>query len=124
MARQSHTALTALGTKGSSYTANAADLTMTAADASNKEEVAFTGSEVVVAHNTDVSAHTVTISSIADDDHGRTGDITSYSLGAGEYAVFGPFDLDGWRQSGGLLHFEADDATVKFGVVKLTRLGK
>ena len=126
MARQSHTAtvLTALGTKGSSYTAGAADLTMTAADAANYEEVAFTGAEVIIAHNTDSGAQTVTISSIADDDHGRTGDITTYSLGAGEYGVFGPFDLDGWRQTGGLLYFAASDATVKFGVVKLSRLGK
>jgi hypothetical protein len=124
MARQSHTPLTALGTKPSAYdTANAADLTMTAADAANYEEVAFTGSEIIIAHNTGGSAQLVTVTSI-EDSHGRSDDITEYSVGAGEYAVFGPFDMDGWRQTGGKLYFQADSSDVKFGVVKITRLGK
>jgi hypothetical protein len=123
MARQSHTPLTALGTKKDAYTANAADLAMTAADAANYEEVAFTGREIVIAHNTGGSAYTVTISSVADD-QGRTGDINAYSLGAGEYAAFGPFDLEGWLQSGKKLYFQASNAAVKFGVIKILRLGK
>lgn len=119
MARQSHTPLTVLGTKTSAYTANGADLTMTAADASNKEQVTITGKELVIAHNTGASAYTVTISSVADAAAGRTGDVSAYSLAAGEYAVFGPFDLDGWEQSDGKLYFEASNASVKFGVVRI-----
>jgi hypothetical protein len=118
MARQSHTPLTALGTKTDAYSAGAADLTMTAADASNKEEVTFTGAEIVIAHNTGASEHTVTISSVVDA-LGRTGDVSAYALAAGDYAVFGPLDIEGWRQSAGKLYFEANDAEVKFGVVKL-----
>lgn len=123
MARQSHTALTALGTKASSYTAGAADLTMTAADVANYEQTAFTGAELIIAFNGNGGAQTVTVESIADA-NGRTGDITTYSIGAGEYAVFGPFDLDGWRQSGGKLYFKASSADVDLGVVRITRLGK
>ena len=118
MARQSHTPLVALGTKTNAYSANAADLTMTAADVSNYEEVALTGAEIIIAHNTGASAYTITISSVADA-QGRTGDIAAYSLGAGEYAVFGPFGTEGWLQSDGKLYFQASDAAVKFGVVRL-----
>lgn len=118
MARQSHTALTALGTKTNAYSAGAADLTMTAADVANYEEVAFTGAEIVVAHNTGASPYTVTIESVVDG-QGRTGDITTYSLAADDYAVFGPFGVEGWRQSTGKLYFRASNAAVKFGVVKL-----
>jgi hypothetical protein len=122
MARVDHTAFETLGTKGSEYTANAADLTMQAADTTDSESVPLTGAELVIAHNTDTTdAHTVTISSIASDDLGRTGDI-SYSLGADEYAVFGPFGLDGWRQSDGDLYFAAAAADVKFAVVEITEL--
>lgn len=119
MARQSHTPLTALGTKTSAYSAGAADLTMTAADATNKEQVAITGQELVIAHNTGASAYTVTISSVADD-QGRTGDVATYSLAAGDYAIFGPFGLEGWKQTDGKLYFEASNASVKFGVVRLS----
>lgn len=116
MARTSLTKLTALGAYGS-YSANAADLTMTAADVANGNQFTFEGKDLVIAYNSDASAHTVTISSVADP-YGRTGDI-SYSLGAGEYAVFGPFEASGWLQSDGKIYLSADDASVKFGVVKL-----
>jgi hypothetical protein len=94
---------------------------MTAASVANKEQVALTGNELVIAHNTGaVDAHTITISSVIDD-MGRTGDVAAYSLAAGEYAVFGPFGTEGWRQSDAKLYFEANHAEVKFGVVKLVR---
>jgi len=118
MARQAHTAFAALGTKTDVYSAGAADLTMTAADVANKEEVAQVGKILVVAHNTGASPYTVTVSSVVDG-QGRTGDITTYSLAADDYAVFGPFDLEGWRQTGGELYFEASNASVKFGVISL-----
>lgn len=120
MARQSHTPLTALGTKTDAYSAGAADVTMTAADTSNKEEVALTGNELVIAHNTGVGAQTVTVSSVVDS-MGRTGDISTYSLAADDYAIFGPFGTEGWRQAGAKLYFEADSSDVKLGVVKLVR---
>lgn len=117
MARQTHTALAALGTKKNAYTANAADLTMTAAIVADKEQVTLTGRELLIIHNTGAGAHTVTVSSVVDD-LGRTGDIAAYSVGAGEYAVIGPLGLEGWEQSDGKLYFEADHAEIKFGVVR------
>jgi len=91
---------------------------MTAADATNKEDVVCTGAEIVIAHNTGGSAYTVTVTSVADS-RGRTGNVSTYSLAADDYAVFGPFDTEGWIQADGKLYFEASNAAVKFGVVKL-----
>lgn len=117
MARTNLTLMTAEGAYGD-YAAGDADLSMTAADTSDKNECTLTAKVLLVAHNTGASAHNITVSSTADQ-YGRTGDITDYSLGAGEYAVFGPFEPAGWIQSDGKLYFEADDAEVKFGVVQL-----
>jgi hypothetical protein len=117
MARTSLTPLTALGAYGT-YSANAADLTMTAADTSNQNQCAMSAKVLLIAHNTGASEHTVTVTSVSDP-YGRTGHITTYALGAGEYAVFGPFVPSGWVQSDGKLYFEANHAEVKLGVVKL-----
>ncbi len=120
MGRVTLTAKAALGTLGTAYaTANIADLAMTAADAANKQLAAHSGKVLIVAHNSGAGANTVTITSTVDS-NGRTGDITAYSMGAGEYAVFGPFDLDGWVQTDWKLYFEASNAEVFFGVVDLS----
>jgi hypothetical protein len=119
MARTTLTALKAQGAYGA-YAANGADLAMSAADVSNMNQVVATGYDLIVAHNTGASTRTVTITSVADK-YGRTGHITSYSLAAGEYAAFGPFELEGWKQSDGYLYFQADHAEVKFGIVAMNR---
>jgi len=118
MARATLTALAALGAYGT-YGANAADLAMTAANTSDKNEVVATNNDLIIAHNTGASAYTITINSVADPSYGRTGDITAFSLGAGEYAAFGPFKNAGWKQADGKLYFEANNAAVKFGIVAL-----
>lgn len=116
MARTTLTKTTALGAYGS-YTANAADLTMAAADVSNKNQFVASSGDLVIAHNTGGSAYTVTVTSSADPHYNREGDISAYSLGAGEYAIFGPFKRPGWVQSDGYLYLEANNSAVKFGVV-------
>lgn len=120
MARQTLSKLTALG----SYpvlplTANSADLPMTAADATNKEQFVATGKDLIIVHNTGASAYTVTVTSVLDVRNNRTGDIATYSLGAGEYAAIGPLEKMGWMQSDGKIYIEASNAAVKFGVVAL-----
>jgi hypothetical protein len=87
-------------------TANSADIAFTAAGASFADGASYplTGQEILLVHNGNVGAETVTITSVADD-LGRSGDITTYSLSAGEYGAFGPFKEKGWRQSDGTLHF-------------------
>ena len=99
------------------------------ADASNKNYTPLiTGKTVLVAMNTDSGAHTVTVSSVADDKN-RKGDITTYSLAAitgttPVIAMFGPFVTAGWlTPTDGVtpagLWFEADSALVKFAVLTL-----
>jgi len=116
--------LTALALSGPYPTlqpaADSLDLAMTAADATNKNQVAATGKEVLVWHNTGVSSRTVTISSAPTGAHRRTGDVTAYTVAAGEYGAFGPIELEGWKQTAdGMVYFEASHADVKFGILKL-----
>lgn len=118
MARTSLTPKTALGAYGDYSVANAADLTMAAADASNLNQFAASGNDLVFAHNSGASAYEITVTSVADA-FGRTGSVTAFSLGAGEYAVFGPFKLAGWVQTDGKIYLQASNAAVKFGIVAL-----
>lgn len=96
--------------------ANSRDLAMQAGDASLHNYTPIVdGKTVVIAQNTDSGAHTVGFVSQADD-LGRTGDISAYSIGAGELAIFGPFKLKGWSD-GGNLDIDVNDATVKLAVI-------
>jgi hypothetical protein len=81
-------------------------------------EYAATGREVVLLHNTGVGAAlTFTLHSVADE-FGRKGDITTYSLGAGEFAVLVP-PLKGFQQSDGRIYIEVSDPLVHIAVLRL-----
>lgn len=118
-------ALSAQLTKGSypslPLSANSADVAWTAAGAEFADgfSIPHTGKEILLVRNDNVGPQTVTINSLADAKHQRTGDITTYSVGAGEYAVFGPWQADGWRQSTGLVHGAASAADVMLAVIRL-----
>lgn len=101
-------------------TANAADIVWTAAGADFADGAAFdhTGREIILVRNDNVGAQTLTIDSVADE-KGRTGDITTYSVGAGEYAAFGPFPVAGWRQSDGDMNIVASAADVYLAIIRL-----
>lgn len=114
MARQT---LARTNSPGPNPTAGVA-VTMTAADTTNKEQLALTGREVLIVHNTGASSRTYTVTSVADP-YGRTGDITAQTILAGAIHTVGPFGLLGWQQTGGYLYVEASHAEVKFGVIAL-----
>lgn len=122
MARTNVVKTTPLGSGSAGYaTANAADLTMVAcsgSSGSNGNMFLCGGKDLVVAHNTGGSPYTITITSVADP-FGRTGDVAAYTLGAGEYAIFGPFETTGWRQTDGYIYLESNNVAVKFGVISL-----
>ncbi len=101
--------------------ANALDFTWTEAGADFADGFSFplTGKEILLVRNDNAGAQTVTISSVADE-YGRTGDITTYSVGIGEYAVFPQFQLAGWKQSDGKLYGAASAADVSLAVLRLT----
>jgi len=77
----------------------------------------LTGKEILLVFNSTAGALTVTINSV-NDERNRSGDIAAYSVGANEYAAFGPFPTTGWRQSTGLLHAVGSAAGLKFAVVR------
>src|SRR5689334_15173988 len=119
MARTALTKTTPLGSLPTlPLAADSADLTMTAAATSNLNSFVASGKDLIIAHNTGGSSYTVTITSVAL--NGRTGDITTYSIGAGEYAVLGPLLTPGWRQTDGSVYLQASNAAVKFGVIDLS----
>lgn len=103
-----------------STTANAGGVALseTAANATDKEEiVGMTGREILIARNTGLSARVVTVTSVADPETGRTGDITE-SVPAGETYVLGPFSVKGFRQTNGKLYFEAAHADISWSAIR------
>jgi len=106
-------------TKPGGYSGSGKELVMTAADTTNQNSFKANGNDIVVARNTDSSAHTVTITS-TDDKFGRQEDITQ-SVPAGDIYIFGPLPLHGWQQSDGSIYLEADSDTVNFGIINVER---
>jgi hypothetical protein len=99
-------------------TADSLDVVFTAADTTNKEEFVMSGNDVLLVWNTGASAYTFTLNSVADDLK-RVGDISAYSLGAGEIAAFKFTNKKGWMQSDGRCRLEANNTAIKFAVLKL-----
>ena len=98
------------------------DHVFVAADVANKNEVVLTGREFVLAQNSGATPRTITFTSVIDDLN-RYGDITAYSIEAGETAIFGPFPKRGWAQaSNSKLYFEATHIEVLFAIVVIPTL--
>lgn len=98
--------------------ADSLDVLFTAADATNKEQFAPSGNDLVIAWNSGASPYTISFTSVADPITKRTGDVTSYSLAAGDHAAF-RFAKQGWMQSDGNVYIEASNAAVKWCVVQI-----
>lgn len=102
------------------YATSAASLDLQAADPVNGNLFAITGDEILIAQNTDASPHSVTISSVADEE-GRTGDITK-SVAAGDIVIFQRIPTNGFRVANdGTCRVTAADATVKLAVLRLQK---
>jgi len=86
------------------------------------DTITVTGREVILIYNSHATtAYTVTISSVVDEKN-RTGDITTYSLAAGEFAYFtgALTNAAGWKnQSTGLLSVTCSNAAIKWAILKL-----
>jgi len=104
-------------------TAEAEDFTWTTAGADFVEGAGFTMTEreLILVRNDNVAAQTVTVSSMVDA-YNRDGDITTYSVGIGEYAMFGPFKKDGWVQADGKLYIAASATDVFFAIIRLPHI--
>jgi len=126
MARTTLDKTTLLGSYPSlPLSANSADLTETAvtgSSGSSGNQIAWGdfGRLFVIVHNTHATnAYTVTFTSLASSSTlNRSGDISAYSVGAGEIAVF-LFERNGWYQSDAMLYCEGENAAIKIGCVGL-----
>lgn len=116
-ARQTLTAQAPGAILAGAPSAGSLTLAFTAADTTNFEEVVLTGNEMLLVWNSGASPYTVTINTTADE-KGRVGDITAYSLAAGEHALIGPIPVQGFAQSNGKLYFQASNVAVKYAVIQ------
>lgn len=116
MARQILTKTAAPGAYAGSWT----EVTFTAADASNKEQFALTGKELLLMRNTSADTnYYVTIESTATQGTNRESDITEVDIPFGDVVVWGPTALDGWQQTDRNLYLEAENAAIEFAVITL-----
>lgn len=93
-------------------------VTITANDVGGNNSIVVTSDCLVIAHNTDVGAQTVTITSTADPTFGRVGNVAAQSLAADEIRVFRLTRI-GWANSNGLIIVSGSDANINFGVIAL-----
>lgn len=116
----SQTAVAVTVLKQDNYAVIAGDLafTMTAMDVANGNSFVATGREVLVFQNSDASAHTVTITSVADK-LGRTdASLTAYSIPANGFAAIQMKEINAWLQSNGSIYLATSSALVKFAVLQ------
>lgn len=121
MARTAITPVTPLGGYGDYSAADSADFAMAATtglSGSSGNQFVSSGKDLVYVKNTQAGTQTITFTSV-DDPFGRAEDITTYELLTGEYAVFGPFLVAGWRQTDGNIYFETSHADVLVAVFAL-----
>ncbi|MCZ2155740.1 MAG: hypothetical protein LC114_17885 [Bryobacterales bacterium] len=117
------TAITVQTIKGpfEAVTAGSVDFTFAAGTVTDGDTFVCTGRELLLVTNTEVAdAKTITITSV-DDEKGRSEDITTYSLAAGDFAVFGVglTNAKGWKSTAGTIRITVSAATVKVAVLRL-----
>lgn len=98
-------------------TADSLDIPATAPDDTNGCDYVATGREVVMLYNSGASPYTFSLISVADG-YNRTGDITNYSIGAGEFAALIP-PVAGFAGAGGKVQITVSNVAVKFLVVRV-----
>jgi hypothetical protein len=110
------TVITPIGPHPTSVSADALDFAQTAS--SSSDTFTITGHELLLAINTDVSARTITLTTVVDP-YNRVNDVTAYSVGAGETAGFWFGSTVGWRNGSGKVTISASNAALKWSVVRI-----
>jgi hypothetical protein len=78
---------------------------------------ATVGGNLILVWNTDTAPHTISISS-QPDAAGRSGDLSSYTVGAGVISAFKLSQVLGWADGFGNVSLTADSALVKFAIIQ------
>jgi hypothetical protein len=115
-------ALTVQTIKGpfETITAGSADVVFTAGS-TDGDTFVCTGREILIAYNSDgANPYTITITSV-DNDKGRSEDITTYSLAAGDYVALGVglTNAKGWKSTAGTIAVDVENAAIKWMVLRL-----
>jgi hypothetical protein len=112
------TALVKTPLKQNNYAVVAGDLTTTlvASDTVNGNSFVPTGREVLIVSNTDVSAHTFTLTSVADALGRLDTSLTNYSVPAGAIAAINLTVTQGWV-AGGIVTMTSSSALLKVAVL-------
>lgn len=92
--------------------ANDLDVAPFTLDNTNGNVWVGSGRDLLVIQNPTAGAVTVTLTSSADAQN-RKADITTYSLGVGEFMTFWYGNLVGWNQGGGQLYLDCSAAGLK-----------
>ncbi|KKM71085.1 hypothetical protein LCGC14_1434240 [marine sediment metagenome] len=96
----------------------ALDFTFANGDTALGNEFVITGRQLLLVFNNDVGAQTFTISSVPDA-FGRKGDITDYSLDAGDYVAFWFGSVVGWRQTANKILLASSNDAIQYAVLNL-----
>jgi len=102
-------------------TAGVADFVWTAGAVSPGDTFVCTGREILMFWNpAGGSTYTVTVTSQVDE-KGRTGDITTYSMAAGDFVALGVglTNAQGWKAATGLITMMVSNAAVLVAVLRL-----
>jgi hypothetical protein len=118
MPRTLLTPVTPKGPYPGTVNANDLDAVFTSADQANGNYFVGTGRELIEIQNADAGAQTFTITSKADP-YGRTGNVSAYSMAAGEHAIFWLGNLVGWDQGGGQIYLDASSNNISFRIIRI-----
>lgn len=122
MARSTLTPQTLQGNKVTAYAvAESADITYevtTGLLTVNGDQFVSSGNDIVICRNDQAGAQTITFYT-AVDPYGLSDEISAYSIGIGEYAIFGPFQTVPWRQTDGNVYLGTSHADVLIAIIAL-----
>jgi len=120
LAGMAYTALTPITLKQNNYAVVAGDLTLvwTAGDAANGNTFPFTGNEILLAWNTDSSAHSFSLQSVPDQLGRSDTSLQAYSVPATSIAAIQLNQLPGWNQNGQFVINAVSSALVKFAILR------
>jgi hypothetical protein len=90
----------------------------TALDATLGGSFASTGRELVLVRNTNATARTATLKSVADP-FGRSGDSVSASLAQNDHTLFQRVPQSGWMQSTGVVNIDVSGLGIEALVMRL-----
>jgi hypothetical protein len=106
-----------LGSTGDYSVADAADIVFGLLDQPNQNEVTMLPGEKLLLLVTAEFGATLNIDSV-NDPFGRQEDV-NYGIGNTEFAMFGPFDREGWKQTNGKLNFGVNSGNVTAAVIRV-----